>query len=92
MKMPKKMNTYCPTCRKHTSHKVETVKKRKRGELSAGQRRYRRKIKGYRGFPRSSVTGGKAVNKLDLRYRCELCKKATTRKGFRIKKIEFVEA
>ena len=93
MKFPKKIRTYCPYCKKHTIHKVEKVKKRQRSELKAGQRRFRRITKGYRGFPRPKPEGReKPVRKLDLRYRCTECGKAHIKgEGFRVKKFEFVE-
>lgn len=93
MKYPKQIRTYCPFCKKHTIHKVERVKKRPRSELSAGQRRFRRILKGYGGFPRPKPEGReKPVKKLDLRFRCTECGKAHTRgRGFRVKKFELVE-
>ncbi|WP_054840047.1 MULTISPECIES: 50S ribosomal protein L44e [Thermococcus] len=94
MKYPKQIRTYCPFCKRHTIHKVEKVKKRPRSELSAGQRRFRRKLKGYTGFPRPNPAGReKPVKKLDLRFRCTVCGKAHTRggQGFRVKKFELVE-
>jgi len=93
VKFPKKIRTYCPYCKKHTIHTVEKVKKRPRSELRAGQRRFRRILKGYKGFPRPKPEGReKPVKKLDLRYRCTVCKKAHTRgEGFRVKKFELVE-
>jgi large subunit ribosomal protein L44e len=92
MKYPKQMRTYCPFCKKHTVHKVEKVKKRPRSELSAGQRRFRRILKGYKGFPRPNPAGReKPVKKLDLRFVCTECGKAHTRgEGFRVKKFELV--
>jgi len=31
MKLPKETKRYCPTCRKHTTHKIDTAKQRSRG-------------------------------------------------------------
>ena len=54
------MNTYCPTCKKHTSHKVETVKEIEKGEnLVQVREGIEIKIKGYRGFPDRQLVVGK---------------------------------
>jgi large subunit ribosomal protein L44e len=95
MKLPKQVKRYCPYCKKHTLHKVSLVKPgRKRGALSAGQRRFKRVMKGYRGFPRPKVKkggkyGAKVSRKVDLRFRCSECKKAhVQRAGVRTKRFE----
>ena len=91
MKIPRQVRIYCPFCKKHTLHKVEIAKKGKRRSLAEGQRRFKRKLKGYRGFPRPNPKGkGKEIKKLDLRYKCSECGKTHLKgKGFRIKKVEF---
>ncbi len=89
MKMPKKRRTYCKWCRKHTVHKIKLVKKKKRGELKQGQRRFRRIEKGYGGYPRPKPHGEKPTRRHDLRFTCEVCGKSSTKKGFRTKKLEF---
>lgn len=92
MKIPKERRTYCRTCKKHTIHDVLKVKKRKASELKAGQRQFRRVMSGYRGFPRPKLSGtGKPTKKAALILRCKECKKATSVRGFRAKKLEFVE-
>ena len=88
MKVPKKMRTYCPYCKEHTEHKIKIQKPRRRGELKQGQRRFRRKMKGYGGYPRPKPSGEKSTRKRDIRYICSKCKKMHTRKGFRVKKFE----
>ena len=94
MKMPKTQKKYCPYCRKHTDH---TVKKegvgRKRREMARGQRRFKRKMKGFGSFPKSNPKDRqKPTRKLDLRYKCKECKKShTVGKGFRVKKFELVK-
>ena len=92
MKMPKKVRKLCPMCRVHTDQTVELVKKRPRNELKAGQRRFRRKLKGYGSFPRPKPAGReKTVRKLDLRYKCSKCNKKYPKTGFRAAKFEFGE-
>lgn len=92
MKMPKEVRTYCPICRKHQVHEVAEVKKHKASELRQGQRRFRRVLSGYRGFPRPKPEGRqKPTKKRELRYKCKVCKKAQVRgHAVRLKKFELV--
>jgi large subunit ribosomal protein L44e len=93
MKMPREKRTYCPSCKAHTIHEVLRVKKRKASELKAGQRQFRRVMKGYGGFPRPQLKGaGKPTKKVSLILRCKECKKSHSVEGFRIKKLEIEEA
>ncbi|MCK4247409.1 MAG: 50S ribosomal protein L44e [Methanomicrobia archaeon] len=90
MKVPKTMRIYCPYCKKHTEHTIKIQKPRKRGELKQGQRRFRRKLKGYRGYPRPKPKGEKSTRRRDVRYICSVCKKMHTKSGFRVKSFEIV--
>jgi large subunit ribosomal protein L44e len=95
MKFPKKKRTYCLFCKKHTMHTVERAKRKARGKghpESQSQRRFKRKMKGYGSFPRPNPKGrGKATTKVDLRYKCDECKKKhPVGKGFRVKKFEII--
>ncbi len=91
MKMPKEVRTYCPYCKKHTVHTVEIVKKRKASELTWGQRRFRRVLRGYGSFPRPKPEGrGKAVTKVHIILRCKECGKAHSKPGWRAKRLELV--
>lgn len=93
MKMPKVIKAPCPKCKKHTEHEVERVRARQRGELKWGQRRFRRIMAGYGGFPRAKYEGReKPTKRIFLRYRCKVCKKAHQRPCFRAKKFELVES
>lgn len=47
MKIPKKIRTYCPFCKKHTEHTVKEARKGKRRTLAWGQQKHLKKIKGY---------------------------------------------
>ncbi|MFH0835860.1 MAG: 50S ribosomal protein L44e [Candidatus Micrarchaeota archaeon] len=77
MIVPKTKKTYCPTCRKHTEHKVKvTTTKIKPGRKSAwGSRRHARKLKGIHG----KVKGKAKVKKQGIRNKimltCGVCKK-----------------
>ncbi len=90
MKIPKEVRIYCPYCRKHTKHTVEVVKKKPRSKLSAGQRRFLRKMKGYGSFPKENPKGReKPTKRIDLRYKCSVCgKKHVHGRSFRAKKFE----
>jgi len=89
MKVPRQINCYCPYCKKHTPHKVEQVKKHKASELKWGQRRFRRVIAGYRGYPRPLPKGReKPTRRVNLRYRCTQCGKEHLQPGVRAKRLE----
>ncbi len=91
MKMPSTIKMYCPKCKTHTEHEIERVKKRKASELKQGQRRFRRVMAGYRGFPRAKPEGReKPTRRITLRYRCKKCKKAYQRPCIRAKKFELI--
>jgi large subunit ribosomal protein L44e len=95
MKYPKKINTYCPSCRKHTVHNVKTAKKKVRGTAhpnSQSNKRKDRHKRGYGGHGKYSkpAVGKKPTQKVDLRLECADCKKSHTKPGFRIKKFEMV--
>lgn len=91
MKMPRRMRTHCPHCRKHTLHEVDKVRKGRPSELTWGQRQFRRVTSGYRGYPRPRPRGGKPTQKVNLRYRCTECGKSHSREGFRASTLELVE-
>ena len=92
MKMPRTIKTYCPFCAAHTSHAVERVKKKKASELKGGQRRFREVTSGYGGFPRPKPEGReKPTKRVNIRFRCEQCKKAHLTTCIRAKKFELTE-
>ncbi|MCQ2069932.1 MAG: 50S ribosomal protein L44e [archaeon] len=92
MKMPRTVKTYCPFCGTHTTHAVERVKKKKASELKWGQRRFREVTSGYGGFPRPKPEGReKPTKRVNIRYRCESCKKAHLTTCIRAKKFELTE-
>ena len=92
MHFPKEISTYCPKCKKHTSHDVEKGKKRTASELAWGQRRFRRAQRGYGGFPRPKPEGrAKAVRRVYLKYRCKSCKYVVQPRSFRAAQLELSE-
>ncbi len=92
MKMPREKRTYCPSCKRHTIHEVRRVKKRKASEMKAGQRQFRRVLRGYGGFPRALPSGSKPTKKVSLILRCKSCNKARSLRGFRVKVLTIEEA
>ena len=77
MIVPKEMNAYCPTCNKHTPHKVKvSTSKYKAGRtLAWGTRKHERKLAGYHG----KVKGKAKVKKQGIRNKimleCSVCGK-----------------
>jgi len=89
VKMPKEIKTVCPFCKTHSLQKVSVVKRKERGTLKAGQRRYLKIVKGYRGFPRPSADAVKQTKKVDIRLECKECgKKHVKTRTTRAKKFE----
>jgi len=92
MQKPRKIKRYCPTCKKHTIHSIDKIKKRKASELKQGQRRFRRVMKGYRGFPRPKPEGReKTSRRISIKFTCEQCKKSFQPPTQRAKKFEIGE-
>jgi len=92
MLKPRKIKRYCPNCKKHTVHNVEKIKKRKASELKQGQRRFRRVMQGYRGFPRPKPEGReKTTRRIPVKYTCEVCKKSWQPPSQRSGKFEIGE-
>lgn len=92
MKVPNRIRTYCPKCRKHTVHEVMLYKPGKRRTLAQGQRRYLMKQKGYgsKRKPEQKKTA-KVTKKQVLKLRCVECGYTYHKEGIRLKKLEIVE-
>lgn len=89
---PRNIKRYCPGCQKHTEQGVDRVKKRKASEFKWGQRRFRRIMRGYRGFPRPKPEGReKPTRRVNLVYTCSECKRKWSAKAQRAKKFEIKE-
>ncbi|MBA7501559.1 hypothetical protein ES706_00130 [subsurface metagenome] len=92
MKVPKKLRTYCPSCRKHTEHRVSQLKKRPARIMSWGQRQFARVTAGYGSQPRSEQKKfAKTTKKVVLMLKCSVCGKSHPRRGFRAKSVKFEE-
>lgn len=75
MKMPDKMKTYCPKCKKQTEHKVKLFKKGKTRTTARGQARHVKKGKGYTSKIAGKVTVYKQAKNPTVIITCTVCKK-----------------
>jgi len=92
MKYPKKVMTFCKYCKKHTLHEVEKVGKGRPSQLKWINRQKRRRGKVGNLGKFSKVPGGdKPTKRVNIRFRCIVCKKAHTRKTWRVKRFELIE-
>jgi large subunit ribosomal protein L44e len=92
MKLPKQIRTYCPSCRKHTVHKIHRQKKGSARSMSWGQRQFSRVEAGYGGQPRSEQRSfSKTTKKATLVLECSECGKKHVRPGFRTKGVKIGE-
>lgn len=93
MEMPKQLKTHCPFCKKHTPQTVERVRKGQASSLThvVRQRMLRANGIGNQGKFSKVPGGDKPTKKVNVRYRCSVCKKAHSRAGFRSGKFELVE-
>lgn len=94
MKIPEKIRTYCPHCRKHTEHKVKTYKKGKTRSTALGQMRHELKTKGYTSKIAGKVMVYKQSKKPTLVLTCTECGKkhykvvkSRTKKPIEIEKV-----
>ncbi len=105
MKIPKVMKRYCKICKKHTEHKVALSKNRTRGtahpqsqgsKIRMGKRGEGKGMGNLGKVSRGAMTKWKRFNKktskkVDLRFTCKQCNKASTKGNtIRAKKVEFV--
>jgi large subunit ribosomal protein L44e len=105
MKLPKEVNRFCPTCRKHTTHAVATSKQKSRSAthpLSRGSSA-REKLRGLLGKmgnlgrrsrkgPKDWKRKTKVTKRLTVTYKCKVCGKMhMARSGWRVGRIEIGE-
>ncbi len=92
VKPPRQIMRYSPSAGKHTLHTIERVKKRRASELKWGQRRFRKVMAGYRGFPRPKPEGReKPTKRVNILYRCTVTGKAHYAPCQRAKKFELID-
>jgi large subunit ribosomal protein L44e len=91
VKIPKELNTFCPSCKKHTLHSISLYKKGKERASSWGARRQAGRKRGYGGqkFP-ELIRTAKTTKKATLKLKCKVCNKEKMRKGIRLRKAEIV--
>ncbi|RLG46685.1 MAG: 50S ribosomal protein L44e [Thermoproteota archaeon] len=91
MKVPSKINTYCPRCNRHTEHKVSVYKPGKARTLSWGQRQLERKRRGYGGEPRGKLRRkAKVTKKAVIVLTCTVCGRKLLRCLGRLSRVEVV--
>ena len=93
MKMPKQIRAHCPFCNKHTLQNVERVRKGRASSMSHIVRQERLRANGIGNQGKfSKVPGGdKPTKRINVRYRCLKCKKATLRPGYKVQAYDLVE-
>lgn len=91
MKFPRSMRTYCPRCKTHTEFNVSLYRAGKRRAHRVGERRFKKKQKGYGGMKRPvQHNQAKVTKKQTLVLECKECTYKLMRKGIRLKKVEIV--
>ncbi|NHJ02763.1 MAG: 50S ribosomal protein L44e [Candidatus Heimdallarchaeota archaeon] len=96
MKIPAKMRTYCPNCKKHTFQDVKIEKARQRGGgMGHGSRRSERwtsRIGNHGRYSRRPIASrnmtSKTTKKVDLRTTCTECGKKWIRSRPRARRTE----
>ena len=89
MKMASELNKYCPRCKKHTVHGVSIGKPGKRRRAAEGERRMKRKTKGYGSFPKNiQKRFAKTTKKTVLKLKCKDCDHIIQSKSMRLKKVD----
>lgn len=89
MKVPRTINTYCPKCNKHTEHTLSLYRKGKDRALAKGNRRYKRKQKGYGGQRKPKLRKtAKTTKKQTFKLRCRDCGYTIMKSGIRLRKVE----
>jgi len=91
MKVPYKIQAYCPGCNEPTEHTVSIYKKGRERVLSLGARRHERELHGYGGqkYPIQKKKS-KTTDKKTLMLRCGKCNRTVSRETGRLKKLEIV--
>lgn len=95
MKLPKQVNKYCPSCKKHTAQKVIVEKTKpkpttRKGALKWGVRHYAFVSSGYGGSPRPVIhEKSKVTKKANLRFLCNTCGKSHFKQNpRRVRRVE----
>ncbi len=92
MKFPKEVNSYCPSCKKHTKQKARIAAKGKSRTLAAGNLAHQRALTGHGGKRAGKVSVKKQGKQQKITLECSVCKKKHERVlhgGKTKKKVEF---
>ncbi|NIR86372.1 50S ribosomal protein L44e [Candidatus Bathyarchaeota archaeon] len=88
MKVPKKINTYCPKCKSHQPHTVSLYKPGKRRAMAKGERHHQREKSGYGGQKYALQRKfSKTTKKQTLKLKCKTCGYTQQKSGIRLKKL-----
>ena len=91
MKIKGELRKYCPRCKQYTIHSISQYKAGKRRSGAEGERRMKRKTKGYGSFPKAiQKRFAKTTKKTVLKYKCKDCDHIVQSKGMRVKKVEIM--
>ena len=90
MKFPKEINAYCPSCMKHSLHKVKATSKGRPRTMAKGNRSHARSLMGHGSKRAGEKTVKKQGKRQKLTLTCSVCKKKQERVvgGRTTKKIE----
>jgi len=75
MKIPEKINTYCPKCRKHQEHRAQQVHEGGRNDrgMAKGNRKHRRRTSGYTSRVGEKTDPVKQSKKRKVLLECSEC-------------------
>ena len=90
MKMPEKIRTFCPHCKKQTQHKVKLYKKGRTRATAVGQKRHEEKTYGYTSKIAGKVTVYKQAKTPTFVLTCSECGKKQN-KSFKSRTKKIVE-
>ena len=79
MKFPKEINAYCPSCKKHASHKVKAASKGRPRTMAKGNRAHQRSLMGHGSKRAGEKTVKKQGKRQKLTLTCSQCKKKQER-------------
>jgi large subunit ribosomal protein L44e len=93
MKINSELNKYCPRCKKYTVHTITIAKAGKRRSAAQGERRMKRKTRGYGSFPKNiQKRFAKTTKKTVLKMKCKDCDHIIQSPSMRLKKVEVLRA
>lgn len=79
MKYPREINTYCPNCNLHQTHKVRLANKGRARTMAIGNRKHERRLQGHGGKRAGEKTVKKQGKRQKIILECQTCKKKQER-------------